>query len=178
MKHLSHLSTILCGLVISTGVAMAGNTHTDTGHHHGHTQGIGKPGKLSQVRHTIKIDMADSMRFDPAHITVKQGDTVRFVVKNSGKIKHELILGTLKALREHGESMKNSPDMAHIEANMISVDAGQSGELIWQFTQAGKIHFACLQPGHYDAGMTGTVQVIGAHKKQTHQKGISHASTQ
>ncbi len=37
--------------------------------------------------------------------------------------------------------------------------AGKTGEVVWQFTRAGKVDFACLQPGHYDAGMKGTVNV-------------------
>lgn len=165
MRHPMRLLHILCGLIISTGIALADNAHTDTEHHHSLPQSIGKPGKLSQVKHTIKIDMTDSMHFNPARIKIKQGDTIRFLVKNSGKIKHELILGSLKTLKEHGESMKNSPNMAHVEPNMVTVDPGQSSELIWQFTHIGKVHFACLQPGHYDAGMAGAILVTAIHKK-------------
>jgi uncharacterized cupredoxin-like copper-binding protein len=42
---------------------------------------------------------------------------------------------------------------------MVTVAPGKTGEVIWQFTKAGKIDFACLQPGHYDAGMKGIVDV-------------------
>ena len=49
--------------------------------------------------------------------------------------------------------------MEHDDANQITVQPGKSGEIIWQFTKAGKVNFACLQPGHYDAGMAGTVTV-------------------
>lgn len=90
MKCLSRLSHPLCVLAIFAGAAMADSENT--GDHHSHIENIGKAGKLSQVTRTINIDMTDSMRFRPAHIKIKQGDTVRFIVKNSGKIKHELIL--------------------------------------------------------------------------------------
>ena len=69
--------------------------------------------------------------------------------------------------------MKKSPDMAHTAPNMIAVDTGQSGVLIWQFTQAGKIYFACLQPGHYDAGMTGTVLVTATQKGKRVRKKVA-----
>mgnify|MGYP006179903873 CR=1 FL=1 len=36
---------------------------------------------------------------------------------------------------------------------------GQQGEVIWQFTKSGKVDFACLHVGHYEAGMKGQVSV-------------------
>ena len=103
--------------------------------------------------------MFDTMRYSPASISVKQGETVKFIVKNSGKTKHELVLGTEKELKEHYELMKKNPEMEHADENMLTVQPGESGEIIWHFTKAGKIDFACLLPGHYDAGMKGTVRV-------------------
>ena len=120
---------------------------------------IGEPGKANRVTRTVKIDMSDAMRYTPASIDAKQGETIRFVVTNSGKVKHELVLGTEKELKAHYEVMKKFPEMEHDDPNMLSVAPGKAGEVIWQFTRAGKIDFACLQPGHYDAGMKGAVAV-------------------
>jgi uncharacterized cupredoxin-like copper-binding protein len=103
--------------------------------------------------------MTDAMRFNPSDIAVKRGETIKFVVKNSGKVKHEMVLGTEKELKEHYEVMKKFPEMEHADENMVTVQPGQTGEIVWQFTKAGKINFACLQPGHYDAGMKGIVAV-------------------
>ena len=91
--------------------------------------------------------------------SARQGETIRFSVKNSGKVKHEFVLGTDKELKAHYELMKKFPEMEHADPNMVSVAPGKTGEVIWQFTQVGKIDFACLQPGHYDAGMRGAVNV-------------------
>ena len=49
--------------------------------------------------------------------------------------------------------------MEHSDPNMITLGGSQSGEVVWQFTKAGKVDFACLQPGHFDAGMKGKVSV-------------------
>ncbi|HQS41745.1 MULTISPECIES: cupredoxin family protein [unclassified Polaromonas] len=137
--------------------AMASGTHGG-----GHDdEAIGKPGVAAKVTRTITVDMTDAMRFNSANITAKQGETIRFVVKNSGKIKHEMVFGTQKDLKEHYEVMKKNPEMEHADANMVTVAPGKTGEIIWQFTKAGKIDFACLQPGHYDAGMKGVVTVAG-----------------
>jgi uncharacterized cupredoxin-like copper-binding protein len=127
----------------------------------------------AKVTRTVSIDMTDSMRFSAAKIKAKQGETIRFVVKNLGKVKHEMVLGTAKELKEHYEVMKKNPEMEHADANMVTVAPGETGEIIWQFTKAGKVDFACLQPGHYDAGMKGLVSVFsnkagdshGAHKQ-------------
>jgi uncharacterized cupredoxin-like copper-binding protein len=105
------------------------------------------------------------MRFIPSDVAVRQGETVRFVVRNSGKLRHEFVLGSDKALQEHAVLMKKFPTMEHAESNMVTVDAGQTGEVIWQFTQAGKVPFACLQAGHYDAGMKGRVSVAAGKAK-------------
>jgi uncharacterized cupredoxin-like copper-binding protein len=107
----------------------------------------------------VEVDMTDSMRFTPAEVSVQQGETVRFVVKNSGAVKHELVIGSLKELKEHAAMMIKMPGMEHAEDNMVTVAPGKTGEVVWRFTQAGKVDFACLQPGHYDAGMKGLVTV-------------------
>jgi uncharacterized cupredoxin-like copper-binding protein len=140
--------------------ATAGHAHAE-GHEHGHddTDVIGVAGQADKVTRTINVDMTDAMRFNPSSVSVRQGETIRFVVNNSGHVKHELVLGTEAALKEHYELMKKFPEMEHADPNQITVAPGQTGEVIWQFTQAGQVDFACLQPGHYDAGMKGIVRV-------------------
>jgi uncharacterized cupredoxin-like copper-binding protein len=146
--------------ILLTLSAMAAGNHAGG---HG-DDAIGKPGIAAKVTRTIAIDMKDDMRFHSSLFTVKQGETVRFVAKNSGKVKHEMVLGTQKDLKEHAEQMKKNPEMEHAEPNMVTVDPGKTGEIIWQFTKAGKVDFACLQPGHFDAGMKGLVNVASSKK--------------
>ncbi|WP_370663097.1 cupredoxin domain-containing protein [Massilia antarctica] len=124
-----------------------------------HASALGKPGVAAQVTRTVNVDMSDKMRFTPSQVSIKRGETIRFIVKNSGNLKHEMVLGSIKELKEHAEMMRKMPEMEHADENMISVDAGKSGELIWQFTKSGKFDFACLQPGHFEAGMKGRVSV-------------------
>ena len=90
---------------------------------------------------------------------MKKGETVKFVVTNSGKVLHEMVLGTTQALKEHAELMKKFPEMEHADPNMAHVKPGKTGEIVWQFTEAGDFQFACLQPGHFEAGMVGKVAV-------------------
>ena len=114
---------------------------------------------------------SDTMRFIPASIAVKKGETVRFVVKNDGKLKHVMVLGTISDLKKHAALMLKFPEMEHAEPNQASVEPGKAGELIWQFTRSGKIDFACLQAGHFEAGMKGQV-LVGAQSASA--KGDGH----
>lgn len=95
-----------------------------------HTAALGKPGDSHKVSRTIEIDMSDAMRFSPANVTVKHGETIRFVVRNTGKVKHEMVLGTLNELKAHAKLMGKFPNMEHADPNMVSVDPGKTGELI------------------------------------------------
>ena len=151
-------------VVITTSTVFAAGNHAGG---HADSDAIGKPGKATNAKRTVKVEMLDTMRFNPQSITVKQGETIKFIVKNPGKVKHEMVLGTEKEIKEHAEVMKKNPEMEHDDANQITVQPGKSGEIIWQFTKMGKVNFACLQPGHYDAGMAGTVTVKKA-KGHTH----------
>jgi uncharacterized cupredoxin-like copper-binding protein len=122
----------------------------------------GIAGDARAVSRTIEIRMSDQMRFEPDRIEVRQGETIRFVHKNAGKVKHEFVLGTKKELDEHAALMKKFPDMEHDEPYMAHVDPNKSGEIAWTFNRAGDFDFACLIPGHYEAGMVGKVKVLAA----------------
>ena len=158
---------------LSLGItAQASFAHDE--HSHGHDSDvIGKPGVATATTRTVNVNMTDNMRFTPSNIVAKQGETIRFVIKNVGGIKHEFVLGTEKELKEHYEIMKKNPEMEHSDPNMITLVGGQSGEVIWQFTKAGKVDFACLQPGHYDAGMKGEV-LVAKGKKIAETAGHKH----
>ena len=134
-----------------------------TGSHEAGEAAVGAPGQAARVTRTVTVDMTDNMRFNPGSVQASQGETIRFVVKNSGQVKHEFVLGSEKELKEHYAMMMKMPEMEHADANQVTVAPGKSGEVIWQFTKAGTINFACLQPGHYDAGMKGAV-IVAAGK--------------
>jgi uncharacterized cupredoxin-like copper-binding protein len=120
---------------------------------------FGRTGDPARVSRTIAIEMRDTMRFAPDLIEVRRNETVRLAVRNAGAVLHELVIGTEVELREHAELMKKFPGMEHDEPYMAHVEAGRSGEIVWQFTRAGEFRFGCLVPGHFEAGMTGRILV-------------------
>ncbi len=120
---------------------------------------IGKPGNDKKVTRTVSVGMSDTMRFTPSQLTVRSGETIRFVVKNTGKLRHEMVLDTEAGLKEHAALMRRVPEMEHADANAVTVEPGRSAQIIWQFTKAGVVDFACLEPGHFEAGMAGKIAV-------------------
>lgn len=127
--------------------------------------GIG--GDAKAVKRTIEIKMADNMRFTPDRIEVKEGDTVRLRLRNTGQVLHELVLGTEPVLAEHAALMKRFPNMEHDEPYMAHVPPGKTGEIVWTFNRPGDFDFACLIAGHFEAGMVGKIVVTpiaGAQK--------------
>jgi uncharacterized cupredoxin-like copper-binding protein/Cu/Ag efflux protein CusF len=133
----------------------------------GHAETLGRPGDPGKVTRNVEVEMSDAMRFNPESIRVKRGETIRFIVKNTGMLKHEMVLGTIEELKRHAEVMRKFPEMEHADPNQVSVEPGKTGELIWQFTNAGTFDFACLEPGHYEAGMVGKVQVESIAESNT-----------
>lgn len=152
----------------------AGDNHMSVGHtmdqRHGsagmrsmsrgsHEADAGRPGDPGRVSRTIEVTMEDAMRFVPDQLKFKSGETVRFVVRNDGKIKHEMVIGSVDELKEHANMMRANPAMKHDDPNMIALAAGQRGDLVWQFDNVGTFDLSCLVPGHLEAGMTGKIEV-------------------
>lgn len=98
------------------------------------------------------------MRFNPDRIDVKAGETVRFFVKNAGKAPHEMVLGSMDELKEHAAMMRSMPTMQHTDPGMLRLNPGQRGGIVWQFDKPGTLNFACLMPGHMEAGMVGKIE--------------------
>jgi uncharacterized cupredoxin-like copper-binding protein len=120
---------------------------------------FGRTGDPKRVARTVRVRMSDAMRFTPATIDVKRGETIRFEIANAGKVLHEMVLGALRDLKEHAETMRKHPGMEHDEPYMAHVAPGKTAAIVWQFTKAGEFHYGCLVPGHFEAGMVGRIVV-------------------
>lgn len=147
-----------------------------TDKHHQHKLEWGEPGHADEVTRTIEVMMGD-IYFKPAYIEAKVGETVRFLIKNHGALVHEFNIGTRHMHLEHQMEMAKMMQlgmmtatslnhekmmqggMKHDDANSVLLEHGEDAELIWKFTQSGKMEFACNVPGHYEAGMVGLISV-------------------
>jgi uncharacterized cupredoxin-like copper-binding protein len=167
---------VLSALLTSTlmGVSLGALAHEGEDHSKKNAGPIKKEqkawgiaGDAKAAKRTIELTMTDNMRFTPDKIEVKQGETVKFVVKNSGKMMHEMVIGNKKELDEHAALMMKFPAMEHDEPYMTHVAAGKVGELVWTFNRPGDFDFACLIAGHYQAGMVGKIKVVAADKERS-----------
>jgi uncharacterized cupredoxin-like copper-binding protein len=156
-------SLALAVLVVLPAAALA---HGDASHAgkpakaQNEQQAWGIAGDARQASRTIEVSMGDDMRFSPDRIALRQGDTVRFKLRNRGQLLHEFVIGTQPALDAHAALMQKFPTMAHDEPYMAHVAPGQTGEIVWTFNRAGDFGFACLIAGHYQAGMVGRLSVV------------------
>ena len=165
MPHATHLATdrspalsrlgypLLLGILLTSPLAQAGGAHGQ------HAAQMGHPADATQATRTIELSMDDRMRFSKPEIQIKRGETVRFVLNNEGRLKHEMVLGTDKEIKEHAKLMAKFPNMEHEDANSANLAPGAQGEITWKFTRSGTFSYACLLPGHYEAGMHGRIVV-------------------
>jgi len=120
----------------------------------------GEPGDTAAVWRTIRIEARD-MSFKPNSIAVRPGETVRLVIFNRGALRHEFVIASHAEHLEHRAAMRHMPDMNMAgEPNAVTVDPGQSKELIWRFGNDAKVEFSCDIPGHAEAGMTGVFRAV------------------
>ena len=122
----------------------------------------GRPGNPKKPARVVEVDMREAdgkMLFSPDRVEVKRGEQIRFVLKNDGALEHEFILASTADNLKHAELMKKYPDMEHDDPNGKTLQAGGRSEILWLFDKKGEFEFACLIPGHREAGMHGTVVV-------------------
>jgi uncharacterized cupredoxin-like copper-binding protein len=158
-----HTALLTIGLLTLPAV----HAHSPAAHQNHHAKSVspaeqkdwGIAGDPKKATRTIEIRMTDDMRFAPKEIQVKLGETVRLLAVNAGKVLHEIVIGTPQELKAHAEMMKKHPGMEHDEPYMAHVDPGKKGDIVWTFNRAGSFEFACLIPGHFEAGMIGRITV-------------------
>jgi uncharacterized cupredoxin-like copper-binding protein len=153
------VSVLLAASFVFAGAAFAAGSHS--GSHD--TMAIGKPGKKAKVTKTVQVIMKEnedgSMLFVPARLSFKEGQTVRLKFANKGEVHHEFVMDEVHALAEHKKLMEKFPEMEHDDPNAISLAPGKKGEIIWTFAKSGTFAFACLVPGHQEAGMHGLIDI-------------------
>lgn len=130
--------------------------------HASHAFAAGEPGNDKKPFRTIELIMSDgpgTMVYTPNAIAVRKGEQIKFVLKNTGALPHEFLIDSFANNAKHKAAMEKDPQMEHEEPNGRRLEPDKSGEILWRFTKAGTFEFACLIPGHYEAGMKGTVVV-------------------
>jgi uncharacterized cupredoxin-like copper-binding protein len=121
---------------------------------------FGEPAEPGAEDRVIEVTQLDEMRFDPAAIDVKAGETIRFEVTNAGQAPHEFVLGDAAFQADHEEEMAAMGGTPMVnEPNAIAVEPGETGTVVWTFTESGTLEYACHVPGHYPAGMAGQLTV-------------------
>lgn len=154
MNALTRLSLSAACAAVVAGVAAA---------HDAKHFSAGEPGDSKRPARIVPVTMKEAddgkMLYFPNSIDVKKGEQVRFVITNAGKVQHEFILASREDNNKHAALMQKFPDMEHDDPNGKTLQPGQKTEMVWRFSKPGAFEFACLIPGHREAGMLGTINV-------------------
>lgn len=111
--------------------------------------------------HLVEIQMTDDLRFVPDRIRVDVGQTVKFLATNRSSAEHEFFLGDAAAQDEHEAEMRAGTNAnMHFRPDDMVLMPGSSNQLTYTFAKLGELIFGCHQPGHYVAGMRGTIEVV------------------
>ncbi|MBX9943093.1 MAG: cupredoxin family protein [Reyranella sp.] len=160
LRHI-FASTLAVGLLSTGAFAGPGHKPGET-HSHADEAAYGRPGDPKKPARIVQVVMREAdgkMLFLPDRLKVRKGEQVRFQLRNNGEIDHEFVIGTVEENHKHMKEMEKNPEMEHDDPNSKRLKPKTTGEIIWQFTKAGTFEFACLIPGHYQAGMVGSVVV-------------------
>lgn len=160
MTKLHRTGIALFGAIVLSVSAWAGQG--TPGHHHGESFAAGEPGNPKKPARIVQVTMGETngkMVFMPAKLEVKKGEQVRFVLRNNGELEHEFVLATTAENLKHAEAMKKNPEMEHDDPNAKRLAPKKTAEIVWKFTKIGEFEYACLIPGHKEAGMVGAIIV-------------------
>lgn len=155
--------TFFAALLLAASALVLGTEATSILYaHEGEHFSAGEPGDPKKPFRTVQITMHEgngTMSFDPPALEVKRSEQIKFVITNSGALAHEFILADTKDNLKHAALMQKYPDMEHDDPNGKTVQPGAKSEILWRFSKRGEFEFACLIPGHREAGMLGRVTV-------------------
>jgi uncharacterized cupredoxin-like copper-binding protein len=121
------------------------------------------PASGGDAERVIRVEALDSLAFEPDSVSVRAGETVQFVVTNSGEEAHEFVLGPESVQMTHEEASDAGEEHGgmHAEGQLAALELspGETEEAVVTLEQTGDVLFGCHEPGHYDGGMVGTVTV-------------------
>lgn len=128
-----------------------------------HSNSAGTPLPPTEfVDSVFKVTLLDTMKIEyDKHLDIKTGNVVKFIVTNKGKLRHEFSISNAEEQIAHVRMMRKMPDMKHDDGTTISVESGETAEMVWKFDGETEVVFSCNIPGHSEAGMLTQVSLVG-----------------
>ena len=154
------VTSVACRSTVAPPTGSAWAAEGVPGHHHDDSFSDRGSGDAKKPARIVKVTMGEvdgRMMFMPAKVDVKEGEQIKFMLRNNGELDHEFVLGCAADHLQHVKAMKANPDIEHIDTNARRLAPKKSSEIVWKFNKPGEFEFACLIPGHREAGMVGIV---------------------
>ena len=135
--------------------AAAADEHADAHEH---------SGDAPEADVVVEVEMFEfGYRVEPTEVPV--GSTVRFDVRNVGKVEHEAVVGDEHVQDEAEEQMAQMAQSGttgehHHDVPSLTLAPGESDSLVVTFDEPGAVIIGCHIPGHWDAGMRADITVV------------------
>ena len=116
-------------------------------------------------RAVIAMTVRDNMFFSRSEITVAAEQELAINFDNTSRLPHNIVIidGDLAVATEVNRDAINQtnylPQRPAVVASIPMMMPNQNGDITWQPSQPGSYLFICTYPGHFDAGMYGTITV-------------------
>ena len=137
---------------------------------------LASPGAAHNSHHAVPIEstggtrtieiIARDIEFSVSEIDVKQGETVRFIIRNEGELDHDFTIGDADTQAAHRTQMQemmsgmvDGHSHMHSAENAVMIAPGETAELLWTFGEDMNVEFGCNIPGHFESGMAGKFDV-------------------
>jgi plastocyanin len=97
----------------------------------------------------VRIIAGPGLRFYPDVVPILAGETITFEVTTMGMTTHEFMVGPSADVAADTEGTPEVADIGIMQTKSVT----------YTFTGSGPFAFACHAPGHFEAGMKGTIAI-------------------
>ena len=153
--HLARLASLAAVAVLAAACSGSGGTSAPP------ASAAAASIEASPTATRVEVTLSDTLKIEPAAMTVPAGVPVTFVVTNTGATLHEFVLGDEAEQMAHDKEMAEAGGMSmpKDEPMAIGVEPGTTKELTVTFDEPGTMLAGCHVVGHYSAGMKAAVTI-------------------
>jgi uncharacterized cupredoxin-like copper-binding protein len=112
----------------------------------------------------------DELTFEPDLLAVPAGDAVEIILQSEPAVEHDLVVeevagaGSAFSQDEHDHDHDDDDAVASSDLHVVHALAGEQARSLFTIDQPGVYEIYCSIPGHREAGMVGTLEVVAPER--------------